>query len=158
MQGFSDKGRRPSVVFGELGWWKGVVEVLGEGLEERGWVLGQKWRPGAQNRVLEDADARPGEAFSPKRNCLFLLHWKRYIFYSKYYFEDPNGQKLPICVRNLLLKFQDDPTVNESGTWILPTQVLEKNSKSHSLLPIKQTPHILTSTPSNCTNKRSYNI
>ena len=39
------------------------------------------------------------------------------------YFDDPSGQKLDICVRNLLLKFQGDPMVNESGTEILPKYV-----------------------------------
>ena len=34
---------------------------------------------------------------------------------SRCYFKDPNGQNLDVCVRNLLLKFQGDPTVNESG-------------------------------------------
>jgi hypothetical protein len=31
------------------------------------------------------------------------------------YFEDPNGQKLDIGVANLPSKFENDPTVNESG-------------------------------------------
>ena len=35
------------------------------------------------------------------------------------YFKDPNGQTLDLCVANLLLKFQGDPTVNESGMGIL---------------------------------------
>ena len=72
--------------------------------------------------------ARLGEISSPGRaTCspIFLLHGKDHILSSKYYFEDPNGKNLYIGVRNLLLKFQDDPTVNESGMWILPTQVLE---------------------------------
>ena len=45
-------------------------------------------------------------------------------FRSRRYFKDPNGQNLDVYVRKLLLKFQDDPTVNESGMGFLPTHVL----------------------------------
>ena len=44
-------------------------------------------------------------------------------FRSRRYFRNPNGQNLDLCVGNLLLKFQDDPTVNESGIGILPKHV-----------------------------------
>ena len=44
-------------------------------------------------------------------------------FRSKRYFKDPNGQNLDLGVGNLLLKFQDDPTVNKLGIDILPKHV-----------------------------------
>ena len=44
-------------------------------------------------------------------------------FRSRRYFKDPNGQNLDLYVGNLLLKFRDDPTVNESGMEILPKYV-----------------------------------
>ena len=45
-------------------------------------------------------------------------------FRSKHYFGNPNGQNLDLCVKNLLLNFQGNPTVNESGMGILLTHVL----------------------------------
>ena len=44
-------------------------------------------------------------------------------FRSRRYFKDPNGHNLDLYVGNLLLKFRDDPTVNESGMGILPKYV-----------------------------------
>ena len=36
-------------------------------------------------------------------------------FRSRHYFGNPNGQNLALGVGNLLLKFQDDPTVKTLG-------------------------------------------
>ena len=44
-------------------------------------------------------------------------------FRSRRYFGNPNGQNLDLCVVNLLLKFEDDPTVNEPAIEILPKYV-----------------------------------
>ena len=60
--------------------------------------------------------------FSEKTH-LGELAKREHDFRSRYYFQDPNGQNLDLCVGNLLLKFQGDPTVNESGIAIFPKYV-----------------------------------
>ena len=42
------------------------------------------------------------------------------------YFDDPNGQNLDICVKNLQLKFQDDPTVKKLGIYFYQSMFSEK--------------------------------
>ena len=61
--------------------------------------------------------------FSEKTHFSELVK-RAHNFRSMYYFENPNGQNLDLCVGNVLLKFQDDPTVNESGMGSLRKHVL----------------------------------
>ena len=49
---------------------------------------------------------------------------KIHISHTRHNFANPNGQHLDLWVRNLQLKFQGDPTVNESGMGILLEYVL----------------------------------
>ena len=60
--------------------------------------------------------------FSEKTHFGQLAKWAP-NFRSRRYFGNPNGQNLDLGVGNLLLKFQDDPTVKESRIEILPRYV-----------------------------------
>ena len=60
--------------------------------------------------------------FSEKTHFGQLAKWAP-NFRSRRYFGNPNGQNLDLGVGNLLLKFQDELTVNKSGMGILPKYV-----------------------------------
>ena len=70
-----------------------------------------------RSKTSKTQDFRSCTDYAESEFCIIRLSdgWslkRAYNFCSRRYFRNPNGGKLDLGVGNLLLKFQDDPTVN----------------------------------------------